>query len=105
MVVDGVLSTSDGRGRRVASGTNAPMYTSAFLDKVQPSQGLEMHERRLAAALELDQANKVLVDIGRDQFGAALPTSPASPRSSASSATSPTVWKDNQWRGPAAVTR
>ena len=94
--VDGVLSTSDGHGGRLASGTNAPLYKSAFLNQSEPSDGEEMHERRLAAALEVDQANRILIaptDTGSS------PTSPISAPSvgrRASGASSPTVWKDGQ---------
>lgn len=97
--VDGVLSTPDGHGGRVASGTNAPMYTSAFLNQNEPSDGQEMHERRLAAALDFDQANRVLAE----SSGVATLASPAASSSASASpisgSSSPTVWKDNHWKG------
>jgi hypothetical protein len=55
-----VTGIPDGRGGFLSSGTNAPMYTSQFLEGDSPDQDLERHERRLAAALDIDQANKIL---------------------------------------------
>lgn len=103
--VDGVLSTTDGHGGRVASGTNAPMYTSAFLNQNEPSDGQEMHERRLAAALDFDQANRVLAE----SSGVETPASPAASSSASASpisgSSSPTVWRDNHWKGLSISTR
>lgn len=102
VAIDGVVSTSDGHGGRVASGTNAPMYTSAFLDQTEPSDTLEMHKRRLAAALDFDQANRVFREATDGQDSASSPTSPSSPTSSTSSPTL-SVWKDSGWKGPDVV--
>ena len=94
--VDGVLSTSDGHGGRLASGTNAPLYKSAFLNQSEPSDGQEMHERRLAAALEVDQANRILIEPVDAGDSPNSPISTSSVGRPASGANSPTVWKDGQ---------
>lgn len=93
-VTDGVTSITDGHGGRMASGTNAPMYSSAFLDQSEPLNEKDMYTRRLAAACEVDQAHRILAS------SANIPTlvvSPASPGSSpTSSPGSPTFWADNE---------
>ncbi|KAL9132090.1 MAG: hypothetical protein Q9217_000126 [Psora testacea] len=55
-----VRRISNGRGGFISSGSNAPMYESHFLDDLSTDQDVEHMERRLAAALEIDQAIKVL---------------------------------------------
>ena len=49
-----------GRGGTLTSGTNAPMRTSPFMDSPNTNDRTKAHERRLALALDLDQAAKVL---------------------------------------------
>ena len=55
-----VQGLPNGRGGVIGSGTNAPMYTSRFLDGETPDQDLERLEGRLAAALDIDQTSRVL---------------------------------------------
>lgn len=55
-----ILGIDNGHGGRTGSGTNAPMYTSKFFEKETLEQDLARHERRLALALAIDQANRVL---------------------------------------------
>lgn len=54
------LGVPDGRGGLLGSGTNAPMYNSQFLDRDTPDRDLIRHERRLALALDIDQASRIL---------------------------------------------
>ena len=49
-----------GSGQRIASGTNAPMHTPAFLDAPTHADLRSAHENRLALALEIDQAARIL---------------------------------------------
>lgn len=50
-----------GRGGLLASGTNAPLYTTSFLEACpNESEELETHEDRLAEALELDRTTRIL---------------------------------------------
>ena len=55
-----IRGISNGRGGLVGSGTNAPMFTSRFLEGETPDQDLERLEGRLAVALELDQTSRML---------------------------------------------
>lgn len=55
-----VQGLPNGRGGIIGSGTNAPMYTSRFLDGETPDQDLERLEGRLAAALDIDQTSRML---------------------------------------------
>lgn len=52
VLVDGVHSISDGRGRRITSGTNATLHVSDFFSKGEPAEDKNMFRRRLAAAFE-----------------------------------------------------
>lgn len=49
-----------GDGRSLASGTNAPMHHSAFLDDPSQSDLLSAHEARMALVLNIDQAARIL---------------------------------------------
>lgn len=92
-VSDTVLGVSNGRGGILGSGTNAPLYTSMFLSRSDPEAELEAYERRLALALEVNQADRVLEH--------STPTSsPVAPNwSNPQSPTSRTrhVWRDSSW--------
>jgi hypothetical protein len=59
-VSDTVVGVSTGRGGMLGSGTNAPLYTSTFLNRADPEAELEAYERRLALALDVDQTNRIL---------------------------------------------
>jgi hypothetical protein len=59
-VSDTVVAVSTGRGGMLGTGTNAPLYTSTFLNRADPEAELEAYERRLALALDVDQADRVL---------------------------------------------
>jgi hypothetical protein len=59
-VSDTVIAVSTGRGGMLGRGTNAPLYTSTFLDRADPEAELEAYEHRLALALDVDQTNRVL---------------------------------------------
>ncbi|KAI5251654.1 WD40 repeat-like protein [Aureobasidium subglaciale] len=92
---DGVRSTSDGRGGQITSGTNAPMFRSDFLKSVHDeSDHIQIHGKRLSAAMDLDQASRVL------NHGHGLPTPVSSPDSDAGGAFSPILWRDTEWTKP-----
>ncbi|KAL9104776.1 MAG: hypothetical protein Q9163_000326 [Psora crenata] len=55
-----VRGVPNGRGGVISSGSNAPMYESHFLDDLPTDQDVDQMERRLAAALQIDQTSKVL---------------------------------------------
>ncbi|KAF2762079.1 WD40 repeat-like protein [Pseudovirgaria hyperparasitica] len=57
---DSVVGISTGQGGLLGSGTNAPLYTSKFLQKADPESELETYERRLAAAFDIDQSCRIL---------------------------------------------
>lgn len=59
-----IRNVSDGRGGFISSGSNAPMYSSHFLDDDTMEDDTNQMESRLAAALDIDQITKVL-DISR----------------------------------------
>ncbi len=57
-----------GRGGLLGSGTNAPMHVAHFLDHRTPDQETRRHENRLALALDLDPANRILSNMREDPF-------------------------------------
>jgi hypothetical protein len=50
-----------GSGRLLASGTTAPLHTASFLDEATHDDKVVAHERRLALALDIDQASRILM--------------------------------------------
>jgi len=92
-----VTGIPDGRGGFLSSGTNAPMYTSQFLEGDSPDQDLERHERRLAAALDIDQANKILGAPISPQFFRCEISSSGTKRKWIYDQGARTVWRDNEW--------
>ena len=76
-----------GSGGLLASGTTAPLHTAAFLDQATPDDKVLAHERRLALALNIDQASRVLLQsITRNV-----------PISHPSLERSPFDWRDGNW--------
>ncbi|EMD69197.1 hypothetical protein GGP41_004788 [Bipolaris sorokiniana] len=59
-VSDTVVAVSTGRGRMLGSGTNAPLYKSAFLSQADPEAELEAYAQRLALALDIDRTDRIL---------------------------------------------
>lgn len=59
-VSDTVIGVSTGRGGILGSGTNAPLYKSAFLDRADPEAEILAYQQRLALALDVDQTDRVL---------------------------------------------
>jgi hypothetical protein len=86
----------DGRGRLLASGTNASLFSSNFLRRRDSNGELDIHERRLAMALEIDTASRVLSyadsptssDSGYHSAATTTPTTPAALAR---------LWRDGQW--------
>ena len=87
----------DGRGGFLGSGTNAPMYTSQFLQGDSPDQDLERHERRLAAALDIDQASRILASPASPDSFSSHSTSRGTKRKWIDGQGARTVWKDSEW--------
>lgn len=57
---DTVIAVSTGRNGVLGTGTNAPLYTSTFLNRADPEAELAAYERRLALALDVDQTDRIL---------------------------------------------
>ena len=92
-----IVGISDGRGGRIGSGTNAPMYTSRFLVGETPDQDLDRFERRLALACDIDQASRVFRVPQGPERPRSYSDSSADRRQKASHADNRTVWRDGQW--------
>ena len=60
------IATTDGQGGLLSSSTNAPLHVAHFLDHKTPDQDLRRHEDRLARALEVDPATRVLSNTSPD---------------------------------------
>ncbi|KAJ9381179.1 hypothetical protein DTO063F5_6389 [Paecilomyces variotii] len=88
------VGINDAMGGLLGSGTTAPMYIAKFLEKTTPAEEREKHEARLALALDIDQATRML-DICR--ISPHFESRP-SPSSSNYERYSPITWKDNAWK-------
>ena len=92
----------DGRGGLLGSGTNAPMYTSRFFESNTPDQDRGRLEGRLAAALDIDQANRILNHSQSPNRGGGSSSVAGSSPSRSTLQAYRTDWKDGQWvRGEA----
>lgn len=96
---DSVAGVSNGRGGLLANGSSAPLYRSNFLDRLDSASERDAHERRIALALDLDLAARVLhptleADSSRTNHRP-MPTAHKSFHHI--HAFGPTVWKDGQW--------
>lgn len=79
----------DGHGRLLASGTNGPMHTAHFLDRDNSNLDVQQHEDRLALALQIDQASRVLSSISRPPLVESVSTQ--------STPCGPLTWRNNAW--------
>jgi hypothetical protein len=84
-----VVGVSTGRGRMLGSGTNAPLYKSAFLNRADPEAELEAYERRLALALDVDQTDRIFQH-------SSSPLTQSPPHDGAASQAKH-VWRDGAW--------
>ncbi|KAF2839684.1 WD40 repeat-like protein, partial [Patellaria atrata CBS 101060] len=91
IVSDSSIAVPDGRGGMIGSGTNAPLYKSAFLDQIDPDSQGETFERRLALALDLDRTERIL--------GSVLSKNAENHNDGnrLGDFYTNTTWKDNQW--------
>lgn len=84
-----------GRGGLLASGTNAPLYTTTFsAARLNANEDLEKHEGRLAEALELDRVSRVLEF--RDPSASPLKQASHS-RTRSVEPEAKTFWKGTEW--------
>ena len=60
---DPSVSAGGGRVNANMQSSSAPLYTSRFLEGSTPGTDFEMHERRIALALGLDRAKRVLASV------------------------------------------
>ncbi|KAE9975626.1 hypothetical protein BLS_002504 [Venturia inaequalis] len=95
---DSVIGVSDGRGGMIARGTNAPLYTSTFLSRPDQAAELDVFERRLAVALDIDISSKTI------QYATPPSTPIGSPQAKrgifSPSGASTRVWQDSEWKQP-----
>jgi hypothetical protein len=89
-VSDTVIAVSTGRGGMLGSRTNAPLYTSTFLDRADPEAELEAYEHRLALALDVDQTHRVLQH-------SPSPSSHHSEKHGGATPHSKHTWRDGAW--------
>ncbi|KZF19904.1 WD40 repeat-like protein [Xylona heveae TC161] len=101
-----IAGVPDGRGGMLGSGTNAPMYNSAFLQGETPDQDLEKHQGRLALALDVDRTNRIL-GVGDSAVERGSPETPSKVRSESAPLIGKrkreqfveprTVWRNGEW--------
>ena len=85
-----LLATSGGF---MASGSNAPLYSANFFGSSDPVQDREMHERRLALALDVDTSIRMLSPSPAHSPSGSVDHSP----DYGFGISRKLVWKDNEW--------
>lgn len=100
-----VAGVPDGRGGFLGSGTNAPMYTSQFLQGDSPDQDLDRHERRLAAAFDIDQTSRILGSPAGPEAFLSQSIARGTKRKWNDGQVARTVWKDSEWVKDGALIR
>lgn len=95
-----MAGVSDGRGGMIARGTNAPLYTSTFLSCPDQAAELDVFERRLAAALDIDISLRTIQYTSTSTVTSTATGSMQSPgHKNFNPSSSPTrVWLDNEWK-------
>ena len=88
---------SDGRGGFIRSGSNAPMYESHFLDDLSTDQDVDQMERRLAAALGLDQTSRVLTNSKPPENPRILSTGSMGIKRKYLYLETNSIWQDTNW--------
>jgi hypothetical protein len=89
-----IAAVPNGRGGALGSGTNAPIYEAGFLEEMPgPKKHLDSHEARLALALDIDQASRILPISGTTTSNGRIHPSSNKKRAP----TSPIGWRDNAW--------
>ena len=88
------LAIPDGAGGLLSSGTTAPMHTAKFFPKRAFVNEPEKHESRIALALDIDPASRLLNTCNLSPS----PESTPSPSSPDYERFSPFVWKDSAWK-------
>ena len=87
------LAIPDGAGGLLSSGTTAPMHTAQFFPRHVSPKDPEKHESRIALALDIDRASRLL---NTCQLSPSVDSTP-SPSSPGYEKYSPFVWKDSAW--------
>lgn len=89
------IGIPDGHGGLLGSGTNAPLYTTSFgAAKPRAKEEMELHESRLAQALDIDRVGRIL------EFRDPQPSRPNLPSTEQSQNTKPepkTTWEGSEW--------
>ncbi|KAI1815074.1 WD40 repeat-like protein [Poronia punctata] len=88
------VAVDAGRGRLVSSGTNARLYTTSFSNvKPKSEEDQEKHEGRLALALKIDRARRVLDYDGFSTF----PRCKGKVKTRPPLVSSKTTWTGTEW--------
>lgn len=92
-----VQAISDGRGRTLGSGTNAPIYTTNFLVGSPDELDSELLEARIAVALEIDQTNRLLNTSRSPERGRSASCNTAGIKRKIPDKESRTRWINGEW--------
>lgn len=92
-----VQAISDGRGRTLGSGTNAPIYTTNFLVGSPNELDNELLEARIAVALKIDQTNRLLNTSRSPERGRSASCNTAGIKRKVPGKESRTRWINGEW--------
>lgn len=84
----------DGAGGLIGSGTNAPMHSAQFLERITTADVRQEHEARIACALDLDRTTRLLDTCKSSPEQDPFP----SPQSPHFDKIAPVEWTDNEWK-------
>jgi WD40 repeat protein len=98
---DSVYPIDDGRGGFTASGSNAPLYSANFFTQIDPVSERDLHERRIALALDVDASARVF---STGSFSSAS-GSPDSSSDLGYVSSKRIVWKNNEWSKEGSTSR
>lgn len=91
----------NGRGGRTVSGSNAPYYIAAFAnEKPSDHPGMERQDARVAKALGINTAGRILSTINPLQVGTQQGNSPYGSRIRNINNAQYTTWQHGQWVSP-----
>jgi hypothetical protein len=98
---DSVYPIEDGRGGFTTSGSNAPLYSANFFTQIDPVSERDLHERRLALALDVDTSARVFSTGSFSSVSGSLDSSSDLGYVSSKKI----VWKNNEWSKEGSTSR
>lgn len=98
---DPVNRIPDGRGGYITSGSTAPLYSANFFSHTDSASEQDMHERRLALALDIDSSSRLLSTSSPSSESRSLDVN----HEVGSSTPGKLTWDNNEWNREGSTAR